>query len=381
MKIGEILIHQKSISKEQLEIALWVQKRWGGLLGRILCSRGYINESDLTAALSSQLGFPAVSLADRGIPSGLSMRLPVEVCVSHLFMPFGQDPDSGVIQVAMMDPRDAVAIAALRSFLPQPFRLFLCGYLDLTEALFRAAHDQEYLQPAIRRASQEIIDADALVEELVIPQRPMRSASTARMELSSGYEVLEESEMLEAMAAQGRPARRSGEHDLVVDSGDFEILSDEEVPVADGGAPPAGTLPNADLQEPTDDVAFEVADEPLAAKDAGPGAADAPPVKDDLKAGAQHSGKDENKSSEKPEARIDPKTETKTGDPVKDVPAGRTGESAGVAKEGTAPLPEAGKKPPEIGSARRGLMSALGGGTREAEKKPPPSPFDSRKKK
>jgi len=215
-----------------------------------------------------------------------------------------------------------------------------------------------------------------------IPQRPMRSASTARMEFSSGYEVLEESEMLEAMAAQGRPARRSGEQNLVVDSGDFEILSDEDVPVTDVVASPAGSPLKAELLEQTDDVAFEVADEPdLAVTDAGPGASAATPEKDDRKPGEKSSGKDENKSSEKSDAKIEAKTEAKTGDSVKEVPSGKAGESASAVKEGTAPLPEAGKKPPEMGAARRGLMSALGGGAREAEKKPPPSPFDSRKKK
>ena len=354
MRIGETLIHQKSITNEQLDIALWVQKRWGGLLGRILCSRGYIVEADLTAALSSQLGFPAVGLANRSIPIGLSHLLPVEQCVSHLFLPFGQDPDSGVIQIAMMDPRDPVAIASLRSCMTQPFRLYLCGYLDLTEALYRAAHARENVQVPVRRTTQVIIEADALVEEVSIPESVMRPITTTRMELSAGYEVIEESEMLEAMAAQAKPARHSGGHDIVVDSCEFEILSTEEDPATPEKSDVKADL-NADTETspkdsaPTDEGAVEKSEETTSVK-----------------------------TPEKTEILSEKKLVAPTDNPL-DPATAPVGTSGDPSDTGAAPA--SGKKPPEPGTVRRGLMAALGGSTRPPEKKPPPSPFGPRGKK
>jgi len=357
MRIGEILIHQKSISPEQLNLALWVQKHWGGLLGRILCSRGYLEETDLTTALSSQLGIPAASLKDRSIPSGLCRLLSLDLCVSHLMMPFGQDPDSGVIQIAMMDPRDTVALATLRSALKQPFRLFICGYFDLTEALYRTTHGQEStpVHAPAGRATQEIIPADMLVEELSLPQPVQRPVVPSRQHLSAGYEVLEEAEMLEAMSAQATP-KLSAEADLVVDSDEFEIVSGEDAVAA-----------SVDAEE----------------KPASP--ADGTPSKSMTPAGSQEGDSGPLKAGlamEKTEPTTDAPPEgsqKKTDkDPV-------TPDNDGKSEPGETPS-EAGKKA-ETSPARRGLMAALAGHPRESdakppvEKKPPPSPFDSRGKK
>ncbi|PKN22859.1 MAG: hypothetical protein CVU65_14690 [Deltaproteobacteria bacterium HGW-Deltaproteobacteria-22] len=358
MKIGEILIHQNSITPEQLNLALWVQKHWGGLLGRILCSRGYLDEPDLTAALSSQIGIPATSLKDRSIPSGLCRLLPLDLCVSHLVMPFSQDPDSGVIQIAMTDPRDAVALAALRSSLKQPFRLFICGYFDLTEALYRTTYGQVAtpVHASVGRATQEIIQADMLVEELPLPEPVLRTATPGRQHLSAGYEVLEEAEMLEAMSAQAAPKRLSAELDVVVDSGEFEIVSAEDSLAPSIEADQEPKTPTEGVPSP------ELTTE-------GSRQTDLVTLKQDAAAETSKATKDtlsDGKPKKPDEDAVTP------GKADASVPVKTTSE------DGPKSMPS---------PARRGLMAALAGHPREseskptAEKKPPPSPFDFRGKK
>jgi len=358
MRIGEILIQQNSISPEQLNLALWVQKHWGGLLGRILCSRGYLDEPDLTAALSSQIGIPATSLKDRSIPSGLCRLLPLDLCVSHLVMPFSQDPDSGVIQIAMTDPRDAVALAALRSSLKQPFRLFICGYFDLTEALYRTTYGQEAtpVHAPNGRATQEIIPADMLVEELPLPQPVQRPVIHSRQHLSAGYEVLEEAEMLEAMSAQAAPKCLSAELDLVVDSGEFEIVSAEDSLAPSNEAVQEPTTPAEGVPSP--EMTTEVSKQ-----------TDTSALKKDA---ASENSKDTTNTPSDGQSKK-PVEETVTpGKADAAVPIESTSE------DGTKAV---------LAPARRGLMAALAGHPREseakpsAEKKPPPSPFDFRGKK
>ncbi len=357
MKLGEILIHQKSITQDQLALALWVQKRWGGLLGRILVSRGALPEADLIVALSGQLGIPSVDLRSRCMPTCVCHLLPQELCISHLLLPFGRDPDSGVLQVAMADPRDPAGLAALRGCFSGPCRVYLCGYVDLTDALFRQAHQKPDAAPSpvVRRATQEIIEADSLVEEVAIPM-PVAARRTVPPLVEDELEVLEESDMLAAMTAQalaGRPA----EVDLIVESGDFEIISAEEdgprkstepigaAPVA-AGTVATGTDPKPAADAPAKPVAVETEpttgakpDEPAATHDDA-AAKDQAPTKE--------SG---TKAVPKPE------------------PTAKDSEKKGPA-------------PP----ARRGLLAALAGGPREPEKKvpdkkPPPSPFDARDRK
>jgi|GEM_PF-1264982 len=54
IKIGEILVGNGFISREELEEALEIQEKNGGLLGMILLNRGLISRETLHAVLSAQ---------------------------------------------------------------------------------------------------------------------------------------------------------------------------------------------------------------------------------------------------------------------------------------------------------------------------------------
>ena len=53
-RLGEILVEDAVITKEQLKEALAIQKRDGGLIGIILMNLGYINEPTLVKYLALQ---------------------------------------------------------------------------------------------------------------------------------------------------------------------------------------------------------------------------------------------------------------------------------------------------------------------------------------
>ena len=52
--LGEILLENGEISQEQLEMALEIQKKEGGLIGIILVSQGAIEEQTLVKYLAIQ---------------------------------------------------------------------------------------------------------------------------------------------------------------------------------------------------------------------------------------------------------------------------------------------------------------------------------------
>ncbi|MGC8650894.1 MAG: hypothetical protein ACP5S8_08035, partial [Hydrogenobaculum sp.] len=56
MKIGEFLVQKNLITEEQLEEALYYQEKYGGRLGWILASLGYINRLDLFKAFAEHFG-------------------------------------------------------------------------------------------------------------------------------------------------------------------------------------------------------------------------------------------------------------------------------------------------------------------------------------
>ncbi len=137
MKLGQILLQRNAITKEQLAIALWVQERWGGSLGRILLSRGYVVEQDLVDALSFQLGIAAVNLDDRVIPRTVSWLLKQGFCERYMVFPFENEPETGVMKLAMVDPQDRHAISVIESASKCRIRPYLAGFIELTEAIWR----------------------------------------------------------------------------------------------------------------------------------------------------------------------------------------------------------------------------------------------------
>ena len=66
-KIGEVLIEQGTISREQLEEALEDQKTNEKYVGRILVSLGYLGEEDLARGLGTRLGTEYVALLEEQV--------------------------------------------------------------------------------------------------------------------------------------------------------------------------------------------------------------------------------------------------------------------------------------------------------------------------
>lgn len=63
--LGEILVEQGKITKEQLSEALALQKQKGARLGEILTELGYVNESDILEVFSRYLGMTYIPRLDR----------------------------------------------------------------------------------------------------------------------------------------------------------------------------------------------------------------------------------------------------------------------------------------------------------------------------
>ena len=61
-RLGDLLLENKVISKEQLETALADQRKSGRRLGRVLIENGYLTEDALLDFLSRQLRIPYVDL-------------------------------------------------------------------------------------------------------------------------------------------------------------------------------------------------------------------------------------------------------------------------------------------------------------------------------
>ncbi|MGM0596536.1 MAG: hypothetical protein ACQES9_05795 [Myxococcota bacterium] len=200
MKIGQILLKQKAITAEQLAIALWIQNKWGGILGRILHSRGYVSEETLLEALSVQLEIPAIYLGKKKIPKLILNTIDKVVCESQLVLPFAKDPETDVLEIAVANPRNFHTINILKKELEQPFRLFLAGFIDITNAMWynfksRSRTGLMFIEKV--NQNQNTLESNSEPNEDIISEIPVGSDSTGLPPDANGYEVIEEEDLTE----------------------------------------------------------------------------------------------------------------------------------------------------------------------------------------
>ena len=114
-RIGDLLVETNAITEEQLEIALQQQKATGLRLGDVLLALNFVTELDLRRALCQQLRIPFVDLDDTAIDGNLTRVLDRDCAWQHRVIPIGRAGDR--ITVAMEDPTDTAVVEELETSL------------------------------------------------------------------------------------------------------------------------------------------------------------------------------------------------------------------------------------------------------------------------
>ena len=112
MRLGELLIAAGTISQEELEKGLALQKEQKGRLGEVLISNGIITEQQLIEALQMQLGIEFIDLTKINIPTELAQMLPKNIAKQYQVVPVRAVKDE--LYLAMSDPLNFYAIEEVR---------------------------------------------------------------------------------------------------------------------------------------------------------------------------------------------------------------------------------------------------------------------------
>jgi type IV pilus assembly protein PilB len=142
-RLGELLVRNNLITKEQLTSALEEQKQSGGQLrlGSILIKNGLISEPDLTAFLSKKYGLPSINLSEFEVDPAVIKTIPAEISQKYQIIPVNRAGSTLII--AMSDPSNIFAIDDIK---------FMTGYnvevVVASEAAIKAATDKYYDQSA-----------------------------------------------------------------------------------------------------------------------------------------------------------------------------------------------------------------------------------------
>ncbi len=112
-KLGNILIHQKLITNDQLESALSEQKTSKDKLGHVLIKQGSITENDLIEVYANQLGYRHILEDDLlKAPEEVVKLLPEDFAVENNVLPLNKSDTTFL--VAMEDPEDLVILDSIK---------------------------------------------------------------------------------------------------------------------------------------------------------------------------------------------------------------------------------------------------------------------------
>ena len=111
-RIGDQLVHEQLISREQLQKALDDARANGSRIGFSLVKLGFLNESDLVRALARQHRVPAVDLERVRLDPKILKLIPSEFAVKHQVLPLRRV--GRTLTVAMSNPTDLGVIDDLK---------------------------------------------------------------------------------------------------------------------------------------------------------------------------------------------------------------------------------------------------------------------------
>ncbi len=150
LRVGETLVAQGAITKDQLDAALKQQRSSGRMLGEMLIEQGVISSQILVSALAQTLGVPGVILRHGLVDPALIKLVGVEECQRLKVIPMFKVNDT--LTVAMAEPQSLPAIDRLRQITSLKIRSVLAIETNILEF--------------VKKYSGENVDIDAFLTQL-----------------------------------------------------------------------------------------------------------------------------------------------------------------------------------------------------------------------
>ena len=114
-RLGEMLLAEQKLSRNDLERALEVQRSMGGRLGRLLISLGLVSEVDVYSALARQAGLPLVRQDAFPKEKPVTSQMNTSFLLANNLLPMrGAEDTESVPEFVSVDPQSTALRDALR---------------------------------------------------------------------------------------------------------------------------------------------------------------------------------------------------------------------------------------------------------------------------
>ena len=132
--LGAILLETSSLTEDQLQQGLAVQREKGIKLGEALVQLKFLRTEDILKALSIQLGFPYESRIEvEAIDPALVEHLPINYAKDNEVLPLKKE--DGSIIIAMADPSNFNALDDLRLLFNSDVKPVIAGSYEIVNAI------------------------------------------------------------------------------------------------------------------------------------------------------------------------------------------------------------------------------------------------------
>jgi type IV pilus assembly protein PilB len=137
-RIGELLVEGGVLSQQQLEQALFAQRKDGRKLGQLLIELGLVGEVQLTQTLSRQLSVPWVSLYHVDFSRALLNLVPRAIAEKYSLVPIfvrRVRAQGETLYVAMDDPTNEAALEEVAASAQLPVKPMIACPSDIRAAI------------------------------------------------------------------------------------------------------------------------------------------------------------------------------------------------------------------------------------------------------
>jgi hypothetical protein len=139
-KLGEMLIHYKIITPEQLKEGLKIQKNKEKRIGEILIDLGRVTQDEINWILGKQLNLPYVQVNVGNIDIQLSKNFSEYTLRKFKIVPMMELDDEMII--AMADPTDEEAIERIKKVTKRKLKFVLASFENIDEIIDRIFHNK-----------------------------------------------------------------------------------------------------------------------------------------------------------------------------------------------------------------------------------------------
>jgi type IV pilus assembly protein PilB len=159
-RIGEQLVSENLVSREQLGKALEDARSNGTRVGFSLVKLGFLSEQDLVRALARQHRVPAVDLERVKLDPKIIKMIPADIAVKHQVLPLRRV--GRVLTVAMANPTDLGVIDDLKFITRHDIEPVIAGDFTLKKII-----EREYEAPDERMTDHQQVEEQHAVEHLL----------------------------------------------------------------------------------------------------------------------------------------------------------------------------------------------------------------------